>query len=165
MGCDIHAYVEYKNKESGSQWSSFGDRINPGRNYHLFGMLADVRNYEEVTPVASGRGMPDDAAWGTKVDNEIRISDHDGDGCCTLDQAMHYSKAYECRIVLDDNGKPRAVTHPDWHSHSWCTPDELELVLRKLGDTYDVEYRALLAAMRSLENDGNIVRLVFWFDN
>jgi hypothetical protein len=42
MGCDIHAYVESKKPDSKTWWG-FGGRINPGRNYRMFGKLAGVR--------------------------------------------------------------------------------------------------------------------------
>lgn len=41
MGCDIHAYVEYKKADNNGDWISFGGRINPGRNYSLFGRMAE----------------------------------------------------------------------------------------------------------------------------
>ena len=56
MGCDIHCYIEYKPAGS-DDWSDFGGRINPGRNYDLFAKLAGIRNYDEITPIAKPRGM------------------------------------------------------------------------------------------------------------
>jgi len=49
MGCDIHLYIEYKSKKTefdgyDSGWQSFGKSINPGRNYAMFGLMANVRN-------------------------------------------------------------------------------------------------------------------------
>ena len=45
MGCDIHLYIEYKNKKVAfdgykDNWHSFGQRINPGRNYAMFALMA-----------------------------------------------------------------------------------------------------------------------------
>lgn len=62
MGCDIHCYIEYKPAGS-DDWSDFGGRINPGRNYDLFAKLAGIRNYDEIEPVAKPRGYPKDAAY------------------------------------------------------------------------------------------------------
>jgi hypothetical protein len=67
MGCDIHLYIEYKNKKVEfdgykDNWHDFGKCINPGRNYALFALMADVRNYDGQLPViVNPRGMPDDA--------------------------------------------------------------------------------------------------------
>lgn len=40
------------------------------RNYALFGLLADVRNYWDITPIAQPRGVPEDASsvWRGVVD-------------------------------------------------------------------------------------------------
>ena len=68
MGCDIHLYIEYKNKMvefDGYKysWHDFGKCINPGRNYVLFALMAGVRNYGNELPViVPRRGMPEDAA-------------------------------------------------------------------------------------------------------
>ena len=52
MGADIHMFIEYRNKEQAkrlekegrkSYWWSFGDHLNPGRNYTMFAILAGVR--------------------------------------------------------------------------------------------------------------------------
>ena len=45
MGCDIHLYIEYKNKKVAfdgykDSWHSFGKQINPGRNYAMFALMA-----------------------------------------------------------------------------------------------------------------------------
>lgn len=174
MGADIHMYVEYRSKEPSpyahtdarNWWSSFGDRINPGRSYRLFGLLAGVRCDGVMYQT---RGMPEDAGYIAKFANQIYISDS-GDGeSCTLAQAQSYEK-YGSVIEYDQNGRATWVTHPDWHSHSWLTVDQFSSVLNayriKYGDDPGVEYVALLAAMRALENDGkNEVRVVFWFDN
>jgi hypothetical protein len=71
------------------------------------------------------------------------------------------------------------VTHPDWHTYSWLTPDELEAALNayvKVGKQIwpedksllevPAECRAWLWALRGLEEGGaGNPRLVFWFDN
>lgn len=174
MGADVHMYVEYNSKErlphanpAFNSWRSFGDRINPGRNYNLFGLLAGVRCEGEIFAV---RGLPENLGWSANGDSTLYITESgDDDGCCTLGQAESYEK-WGSTIHKDANGKPTKVDHPDWHSHSWLTVDELQQVFdayfTKHGQNVGVEYRALLSAMRALENEGkNDVRVVFWFDN
>ena len=41
-------------------------RFKPGRSYDLFAMLAGVRNYEHVKPMAAPRGVPNDVSSGVE---------------------------------------------------------------------------------------------------
>lgn len=112
MGCDIHFYVEKKNK-TGSKWVTadrwakddedddrkrvvYEDRFYSGRNYYLFSILADVRNGhgfagiktgEGFVPIAQPKGVPKDA----------------------------------CKEYIDEV----AGMGGDGHSHSWFTLREL----------------------------------------
>lgn len=56
MGCDIHMHIEYLD---GDGWEHF---CSPsiGRWYGLFALMAGVRNYDNITPVAEPRGLPAD---------------------------------------------------------------------------------------------------------
>lgn len=130
MGCDIHAYVEYKEKEQ-SCWYSFGC-LSLCRNYSVFSQLAGVRgNAEPIVPL---RGFPDDSGWQAQHDNAW-INDEDR----------------------------TFISHPDWHSHSWLTPEEFAQAINDIDVTPD--YVACLAAMMALHNRGWKSRIVFWFDN
>lgn len=89
MGCDIHFYVEkrvagqwvavdkFKREEPeegethGRLYVEYGTGFYSGRNYDLFAILADVRNGrgfagiktgEGFNPIASPRGIPEDAS-------------------------------------------------------------------------------------------------------
>jgi hypothetical protein len=166
MGCDIHVYVEFRCKGSGL-WNNFGGRINPGRHYGVFAKLAGVRDYgDDFTPVASSRGMPKDAAWESDYDNRLFIvsGDQGEDGTCTMNQAERWV-AQGCSHYTDE--RKTHVTQPDWHSHSWATADELEMVINELKiQSFDhPEYIALLDVLRSFERQGYDSRIVFWFDN
>lgn len=159
MGCDIHCYIEYKDKNS-SYWHDFGGRINPGRFYSIFASLAGVRNSGDIVPIAKPRGIPDDVSYEAEWDRWVYISKVDGDNRCPPESAERWVKE-GCSIYKNDEKK--FVSNPDHHSHSWVTPDEFESAIN--GNQYAVEYTAMLAAMRSLEASGMTVRLVFWFDN
>lgn len=90
MGADIHSRAEAK---WGDGWETIEDALwrapyfrddepvdfwnvpytkEPfrGRNYALFALLADVRNYWDITPIDLPRGVPLDASkgWQTEVD-------------------------------------------------------------------------------------------------
>lgn len=171
MGADIHMFMEFAEapeNESDPYWRSFGDRFNPGRNYALFGLLAGVRGTR--LPLIPPRGMPKDSGFYSTWANKIYISDiADLDGFCTSEKALEYER-YGSEIQRDESGKLIWVTNPDWHSHSWLSADEFEGVLeayrQEVGLHAGLQYMAVLAALRTLEDGGaNLARIVFWFDN
>lgn len=169
MGCDIHMYVEYKRKER-EDFYDFGGRFNPGRNYLMFGVLSkgvrcDLKNGFEV------KGMPPYAslAFASRNDYTYYVTDEENneERWVTRERADGWvDKGYS--IYVDE--KKHFISNPDWHSHSWLTTNEYEAAIDIYREndvpTYPiVEYKAILAAMKSLEEDGFEARIVFWFDN
>lgn len=61
MGTDIHITLEKRN--AAGEWVNIPNDVDFGRNYALFGWLADVRNYSGI-PVFAGAndGLPADAS-------------------------------------------------------------------------------------------------------
>lgn len=193
MGCDVHFYLEYCSKERREEvlagkengrgekvtmyWQSLGGQLSMGRNYTMFGFLSQgVRS--DFSDGFAPKGLPTDGmSWGTEVDAYLTINDKyaedDNDGhYCTLANAERWA-THGNKIYYNSDGTPWRVDHPDWHSHSWLTIEEYEQALghyNKLKDTDEYwgvpeAYNAVLAAMKSLENDGFYTRVVFWFDN
>lgn len=176
MGCDIHMYVEYREKErAGTQydwWNSFGGRINPGRNYTLFGILCDGVRFDPPEGKShEQKGLPD-GPLGTHAEHDVHLYIRDDSSeweeqSCTLSDAQRWGR----KIEYNKDGKPWRTYHPDWHSHTWLTTKELAQAYRwyssiNRGYSVGAEYKALLSAMKALENKGkNEVRVVFWFDN
>jgi hypothetical protein len=162
MGCDIHLFIEHKRKDS-KYWSSFGGEINPGRDYEIFARLAGVRNRleEEITPVAPNRGLPEGTSYIIKDENTLWIDDDtpEYEGHCSSCKALSWIE----QGISKMDGEHR-ITHPDWHSHSWCTTDELQKVLMDC-EYVDSEWKVVLKASMYFEELGEEVRLVFWFDN
>lgn len=167
MGCDIHCYIEYSNKsyEDKIFWSGFGGRINPGRNYALFGILAGVRG--SIEPRVPLRGRPDDMgydasgdAWVYVVTDE-EISDEYWMG---RSKAERYVENGYCEW-RDESHK--FVSNPDWHSYGWLTTAEWRDCVQddRLQWPAQVEYFAMCGAMDELERRGYPARVVFWFDN
>ena len=157
MGCDIHCYIEYKSPNT-EGWSDFGGRVNPGRNYDLFGKLAGVRR-SEVTPVVEPRGLPEDISYAASSDAWIYVSSTgSGEGCCTQEQAERWV-GWGARYR---DPEKMFISNPDWHTHSWLTTDEYAAAIE---GSSEPEYAAILAAMRSFEENGFQARIVFWFDN
>ena len=166
MGCDAHMYVEYKNKESNNKnWTSFGNRINPGRNYWMFGLIAGVRS--EFIESYNAKGIPIDLAYSASSDFKLFICNEPEPGCCTLDDAKRY-QSYGRKIEYRD-GEPIFVEHPDWHTPTWLTIEEFENVItthNKMDYAHkEPEYEAILSAMKKLEEFNNEVRIIIWFDN
>lgn len=169
MGCDIHLYVEYSRE--GQYYANFGGCFNPGRNYWLFGLLSKGVRCEFLESLIA-KGLPENLAYITRQDSRLLLLSDDNqaeewEGWCSKSDAEEYVKHGEKLLVKD--GKPFAVTHPDWHSHSWVTVDEFEKVLfhyNKMTEaTIEPEYEAILAASKCLIDFGYIVRIVYWFDN
>ena len=138
MGCDIHLYIEYKDKKPAfyghvPQWQNFGGRINPGRNYAMFALMADVRNYYsdgKLPVLVERRGMPDDASYTATDDNRIYISDVPGSRYVSMETAKSWVNSGS-KFINNKEGNPTWVTDPDAHSHSWLTASEFESVLKK----------------------------------
>lgn len=185
MGADIHMYVEYRNKKRAQEelttrrkpyWYSYGDHMNPCRNYTLFAILAGVRGYYEDSFDPKGKLDLDEMSIAARHDAYLWIVDKPShevhcDGCVSRENAEMW-QGYG-RKIIDD----KWIEHPDWHSHSWMSIKELEEAFEryKVHATVEweepvtdvpLEYRALLASMKALEDGGeNEVRVVFWFDN
>ena len=169
MGCDIHMYVEYKRKDEGN-YSNFGGRINPGRNYYLFGLLCQgIRS--DLKEGIPERGLPNDCAWPARSDNQLYVTETDySEGECSRDSAESWVNSGSSKYTDEEK---KWVTHPDWHSHSWITYEEFKdqyalFNVKKEEEKVfykEPEYDALLAALKSFHDGGYDVRIVFWFDN
>lgn len=168
MGCDIHMYIEYsdKNPENSKKvWNNFGGEFG-ARNYELFCILADgIRGYHPKG--LDIKGLPKDGLGDFTNDSLYFIIDPNGGiGTITLERAIEYNKLYGSEIINDDSGNPFLVEIPNNHSHSWLTIKEFKKALKIFGlKNVPIEYKAILAAMESIENDGYEVRTVFWFDS
>jgi hypothetical protein len=164
MGCDIHAFIEYRNKDHDTNewpWRSFSGEICLGRFYDIFGLMAGVRG--ERPPLVQPRGMPEDASFIAEFQNSFRVS-NEFDG---VSREVHPKTAEEWvsrGISHYLNDAHTQVSDPDAHTHSWLTLPELKDVLKKRA-SYGCDYKAVVAAMASLEKNGMVTRLVFWFDN
>lgn len=63
MGCDIHLYLERKNKEGTWEPINVPENLLPDdRCYALFGLLAGVRS-DEFEPLFKDRGIPEDTCY------------------------------------------------------------------------------------------------------
>lgn len=123
MGCDIHCYIEYKTDYG---WSDFGGRINPGRNYLIFGTMAGV-GLEDVSFIKP-RGFPTKAAYAANSDFWLYITeDGEGEDCCSVAKAELWMKYGSYLKKPSEPLLNNYISGPDWHSHSWLNADEFEL--------------------------------------
>ncbi|HEV8397221.1 MAG TPA: hypothetical protein VGQ37_23220 [Vicinamibacterales bacterium] len=185
MGCDIHCYIEHREKADDGRWWSLGGRINPRQNYRLFERLAGARG-DRASALVPPRGVPDDVGWEALHGNWrlIAYGAEPASDLVTPEEAAVYVEKHGSRyrgvvrlskvttfengtaVVVDNAeyvGRPEYVSDPDFHSHSWLTPAEWERATADFPDEF--EYSAMLAAMRDLERRDREVRVVFWFDN
>lgn len=108
MGTDIHVIVQVRDgagwrivrhEGEGTPWELYRSPVD-GRNYNLFGILANVRNDYDFPPIAEPRGFPDDFVKPT------------------ISEMGRYEPEYE-----ED---PNAPYEPGDHSFSWVTLAELD---------------------------------------
>ena len=181
MGCDIHTYVEFSESRDDASvyWNNF-TRNGGSRNYIMFGVLAGVRVPD--VQLFEPKGMPEGSlGYRTSEDYWLNVAPEahpewdDDESWVSLDRATAWIESGTSVGDLDDAGRLRRVSGPDWHSHSWLTADELEQALNHYrvvvpkywpqDDGVPPEWAAMLASMRSFEASGQQSRLVFWFDN
>lgn len=93
MGTDIHGRLQYRYNNDDA-WEDGGE-MERGRNYHVFAMLADVRNglgfagvetHKPIDPISEPRGYPSDLTvdedevslklWGNDPDIKYWMGDH-----------------------------------------------------------------------------------------
>lgn len=197
MGCDIHLFVETSRKPKDDEkpwWRGFGGRMNPGRDYGMFAILAGVRNYHDHPVLIPPRGVPSDIGWQAQDEWWLRVmeddsNDGDEERTCSLMNAEAWVKSgfsiprYERADYLDnktgEHGKLTHVSDPDAHTASWMTGEEFRHAVQRRVDAYpiipedekthfngiDAEYKAICSALETFEKEGRDTRVVFWFDN
>ena len=159
MGCDIHLYIEYKSKDGyDPAWQGFGGNINPGRNYAMFALMADVRNYgdDKLPVLVKRRGMPDDAGYTATDDIRIYISDVPSSRYVSTETAKSWVKSGSSKFINDKEGNPMWVTDPDAHSHSWLTTSEFESILNKYLELQSVWHKKRVEEHNKMVKEENI---------
>lgn len=124
MGCDIHMYLETVDS---SDWPRSIAKFNLGRNYTIFSLMAGVRSHENKRIIYQARGLPENIGWMAEYDNELYVVDGDTseDRHVSRETALGWISRGVSRWTNDSK---KWVTHPDYHSHSWLTADELDRV-------------------------------------
>jgi hypothetical protein len=180
MGCDIHGYIDYDQEINKDRIYTRGfAKVNIDRNYALFTVLAGVRAGWDENPknIGSPNGIPENRSWTIDWDLFVRVDDEypDQDHTCSTKEAESWAR---CNSHLMHQGykdeEKLYVLHPDWHSHSYMSIQELSTAIRKYNaickkagwdGTAPADIKAVLASMRALKAQGLEPRFVFWFDN
>lgn len=154
MGCDIHCYVEYYNKNESNPWVnsfSYGE-LDFGRDYVLFGCLAGVRSC--IKPEISPRGIPNspELSYASMQDYYIRVvTDEQYESSKNEDSFIYWSpnkktisesalqkeyidRGYKIKTETINNCK--VFADPDFHNSSYLYLNEL----KKVRKNYLLEY-------------------------
>jgi hypothetical protein len=153
MGCDIHIFAEKK----GDDGKYYALEFIPfdWRSYGMFGFLAGVRNYSDVTPISGPRGMPADAS-----DKALKGYDSLGsDGHSHSWLTVYELTSFDYDATMEDRRVTRQTGPNSWSGGCTCEPGEgKQMTWREfLGEGFFAD----LEKLQDLGAD----RIVFWFDN
>lgn len=160
MGCDIHVYLELVEEISVDKEYIYSvAEFYPGRNYWLFSLMAGVRNDSNPNLLLfPPKGLPKEVGYIARYENELFVPEnYTGEERTTSrENADKWIAAGKSKQGYHGE---KWVTNPDWHSHSWLTTKEMEVVKeryeRYMLDTNILEpfppkYESLLRAMHGL---------------
>ena len=115
MGCDIHAYEEWKVKGA---WH-LAKEVEIDRCYELFTHMAGVRQYGDrtnITPIAQDRGLPPDVSVMVALNAESWGADGHSHSWMTWDEVIALDAKWRekfpssCVFGYLDEGFPAGVT-------------------------------------------------------
>jgi len=107
MGCDIHAYIEYKFSDNNFTEVISDGEISFGRDYELFGILAGVRGMNK--PIISPRGFPTannspmPPNWYVSEQYFKYIDSHHSATWLTLDELKRVRSEYLKEMIIFNN--------------------------------------------------------------
>lgn len=143
MGCDIHAHTEVK---INGVWHHYGTP-NISRSYDLFARMAGVRNTSDaIEPISKPRGIPEDATFITKFDNERWDTDGHSHSWLNSEELAELVEWYDAK-------------KKEWNPNEWFSWERHGLGylfgngwnVRKYPEDYP----------KGVED----ARIIFWFDN
>lgn len=138
MGCDIHAHFEIK---INNEWLYYSEP-DIDRNYDLFTLMADVRNYDRgIKPISKPRGLPKDITKTTALKNKWWTPDG---------HSHSWLNSKEVTKVID------------WHKKQ--TDDYLRHS-RQWGYLDGNGWNWFLKSKQDYPEEIQDFRLIFWFDN
>lgn len=204
MGCDIHVYCEAKGY-SNDKWinvdhykkNKYYDPNNDGeyefevvhifddRDYGLFSILADVRNYADIEPIDQPRGLPDDVTKEVKEFSEGYGFDGHSHSYFTLKELKDYRRSHgvikhsgyispKQSEDLDNGITPDSWCqgtsdttwiHREWEDDMTESLDNLiEALTTRLCEEFWI-YKFSRDRKQQIQRNEDRIRIVFWFDN
>ena len=184
MGCDIHMFAE---KKKGDKWVKVGNNFQnktyngdtyytdepyDSRNYEFFALLADVRNRNNIKPIAEQKGWPEDLSNGGKDVQDYW--DYDGHSASYFTLA-ELKKAYDDGLSKQTIYNSRVITSKDEQGNITSTAASTNgqhfgevgevSIFGEFGNEHDpLKELIKVLELESDEGDENI-RIVFCFDN
>lgn len=193
MGCDIHLFTEEKIKINNiEKWVNVDNWvINPyyeqqdgsneyqineayrHRNYTLFSILADVRNYSDNEPICEPKGLPDDVSEVVKKQSNGWGDDGHSHSFFTMQELYEY---YETHKTVKHSGlvdQEGAKQIDSGKMPAWCCQASTdESLIYREWESKNVVFKDFIETLEKhfnyrfyrKENAENF-RIVFWFDN
>lgn len=190
MGCDIHAFLEYKNNDGVWEDANIFEFDNydqafqimdvyDGRDYELFAVLANVRNDNGNRPISEPRGVPDDVSGNIK--EEIKKWDCDGHSHSyyTLRELLDYTKPKkklkragfmtpENADKVDAGGQPnewwQSGNIPNQQYREWERPDNsIREFISQIKQHWKIKHK--YCDDEDINKIADRIRIVFFFDN
>jgi hypothetical protein len=172
LGCDIHGWLEVRGKRS---WKAI-KTIPTNRDYDMFGILANTRNYVNAVPISDPRGLPEDVSIKVKKEsNDWGAGGHSHSWLSYEDiknydwtQVFHDGRISEVDIKTGKEISKSTYTslqdHPEEAEKHGV---KLEYRTRIAKDLIKQCWNDCFAEMAKLSETYGTrnVRIVFWFDN
>lgn len=161
-------------------------RFCEDRNYGLFSLLADVRNYSNNKPISEPKGLPNDLSNEVIEDAEHWGLDGHSHSFFTLKELLDYQKeqpklkrsgyiSFEDAKALDEFGKHpecwcQLTTAQGWVYREWETRDNsldnlINEIKKRANDLYVISDFLWEDDPEEAYKKSDKIRLVFWFDN
>lgn len=156
------------------------------RNYELFSILADVRNYGGTDYISEPRGLPADVTKEVKEDADNWGDDGHSHSYMTLKELIDFQKdikplkrkgmiSPEAQKALDERGTPpefwcQGTNMEGWDWREWEDENTVLLplieALKQRADELYVIYSFLWEGNpKEAYEKSEDIRIVFWFDN
>lgn len=195
MGCDIHLFTERKrNINNEEKWVNVDNwKLNPyydknneeekeyelisayrNRNYTLFSLLANVRNYDDNKIISEPKGFPTDASEIVKKQNEYWEGGGHSHSFFTMKELYDFyeeNKTVRFTGLVDQKGVQEIENGqmPSW----WCKASTQEDLVYKEWEFDNLILKDFIEKLEShfkseyydKERDCEKFRVVFWFDN
>jgi len=169
----IRLFIEHRHRDDfDDDFLSFGSRFEPSgpSDDQIYSHLAGVNEDREHPCLLPPRGSDADICSEAFMELFMTVVDDDTDDEDLEDNEIRLSDAE--RWVEDgyaswgDDSPHDYVTKCGCHHVSYLSLDELELSIGEhLHEDGNHEWRAIVAALRSLALDGREVRVFFWFED